>query len=116
MPQITVDYSAALDDTFDRKGYARALHPVVADTVATRVEACRTRTRRIDDFTAGDGTADAAIVYVEIALLAGRTDEAKARLAEAAAALARDFLKPDDELTVYVSAEIRDLDASYRKA
>ncbi|MFJ8693673.1 5-carboxymethyl-2-hydroxymuconate Delta-isomerase [Streptomyces roseolilacinus] len=116
MPQITVDYSATLDDAFDRKGYVRALHPVVVDTVAARAEGCKSRTRRADDFTVGDGTADSAVVHVEIALLPGRTDEAKARLAEAAAALARDFLKPVDGLAVHVSAEVRDLDASYRKA
>ncbi|KUH36181.1 MULTISPECIES: 5-carboxymethyl-2-hydroxymuconate Delta-isomerase [Streptomyces] len=116
MPQITVDYSAALDDAFDRRGYARALHPVVVATVAARTEACKTRTRRTEDLTVGDGTGRDAVVHVEVALLAGRTEEAKARLSQAAAALVRDFLKPVEGLTVHVSAEVRDLDASYRKA
>ncbi|WP_149182018.1 5-carboxymethyl-2-hydroxymuconate Delta-isomerase [Streptomyces sp. TRM49041] len=116
MPQITVDYSATLDNAFDRQGYAKALHPVVVETVAAATEACKTRTRRVDDFTVGAGTGRDAVVHVEIALLAGRTDEAKGRLGEAAAALVRDFLKPVDGLTVHISAEVRDLDASYRKA
>ncbi|GAA4922336.1 5-carboxymethyl-2-hydroxymuconate Delta-isomerase [Streptomyces coeruleoprunus] len=114
MPQITVDYSASLDEAFDPRGYARALHPVVVETVAARTAACKTRTRRTEDTVVGDGTGDDALVHVEIALLAGRTDEAKARLGEAAAALVRDFLKPVDGVTVHVSAEVRDLDASYR--
>lgn len=114
MPQITIDYSASLDEAFDRRAYAKALHPVVVETVAARTAACKTRTRRTDDFTVGDGTGEDAVVHVEIALLAGRTDEAKARLSEAATDLVRDFLKPVDGLTVHISTEVRDLDASYR--
>ncbi|WP_175410189.1 5-carboxymethyl-2-hydroxymuconate Delta-isomerase [Streptomyces sp. TRM64462] len=116
MPQITVDYSAALDDAFDPQGYAKALHPVLVETVAARTEACKTRTRRADDFTVGDGTGADAVVHVEIALLAGRTDDAKARLGQAAADLVRDFVKPVDGLALHISAEVRDLDASYRTA
>ncbi|CAL9288451.1 MULTISPECIES: isomerase [unclassified Streptomyces] len=116
MPQITVDYSAALHDSFDRRGYAEALHPVVVETVAARTEACKTRTRAVEDYTVGDGTGSDAVVHVEIALAAGRTDEVKGRLAEAAAALVRGFLKPADAPVVHVSAEVRDLDPAYRTA
>ncbi|MCH0539137.1 isomerase [Streptomyces sp. MUM 203J] len=114
MPQISIDFSPALDEAFDRRACARALHPVVVETVGARPAACKTRTRTAGDFTVGEGDGRDAVVHVEIALLAGRTDEAKARLSEAAVALVRDHLKPLDGLTVHVSAEVRDLDASYR--
>ncbi|OEJ96517.1 5-carboxymethyl-2-hydroxymuconate Delta-isomerase [Streptomyces thermolilacinus] len=116
MPQITVDYSAALHDSFDRRGYAKALHPVVVDTVAARAEACKTRVRAVEDFTVGDGTGGDAVVHVEIALAAGRTEEVKGRLAQAAAALVRDFLPAADGPAVHISAEVRDLDPAYRTA
>jgi 5-carboxymethyl-2-hydroxymuconate isomerase len=114
MPQITVDYSDSLDESFDRRGFALALHPVVVETVAARIPACKTRFRPVREFTAGDGEGADAIVHVGIGLLPGRTDEAKAALTEAVLVLVRQHIKPTG-LTLHLSAETRDLDASYRK-
>ncbi|MER5550771.1 5-carboxymethyl-2-hydroxymuconate Delta-isomerase [Streptomyces sp. NPDC002793] len=116
MPQITVDYSAELDDSFDRRGFALALHPIVAETVSTKVPACKTRFHRAEDFVAGDAADGDAVVNVSIAMLPGRTPEIKARLTEAVLDLLAGHLKPVDGLTVHASAEVRDLDASYRKS
>ncbi|MEE1755205.1 5-carboxymethyl-2-hydroxymuconate Delta-isomerase [Streptomyces sp. SP18CS02] len=113
MPQITVDHSASLDDAFDGPGFARALHPLVAATVDTRIEGCKTRLRRVEGTVVGDGTGDDALIHVGIALLPGRGDELKARLTESVVALVGDFVEPG--VTVHVSAEVRDLEASYRK-
>ncbi|MGX1269569.1 5-carboxymethyl-2-hydroxymuconate isomerase [Streptomyces phaeoluteigriseus] len=54
-------------------------------------------------------------MHVHIALLAGRTEETKARLTEAVLELLRQHVKPAAELAVHASAEVRDLDPSYRK-
>ncbi|MFF5896304.1 5-carboxymethyl-2-hydroxymuconate Delta-isomerase [Streptomyces argenteolus] len=115
MPQITVDYSAELDDSFDRRGFALALHPLVAETVSTKVPACKTRFRRAEDTVVGDAATGDTVVNVSIAMLPGRTPEIKARLTEAVLELLTGYLKPVDGLAVHASAEIRDLDASYRK-
>ncbi|MEV8564357.1 5-carboxymethyl-2-hydroxymuconate Delta-isomerase [Streptomyces sp. NPDC051322] len=115
MPQITVEYSESLRDTFDRRGFALALHPVVVETVAAKIPACKTRFVAAEDFVPGDGAEqDAAIVHVGVALLPGRTDEAKARLSEAVLGLVEQHLKPADR-PLHISAEVRDLDVSYRK-
>ncbi|WP_370412230.1 5-carboxymethyl-2-hydroxymuconate Delta-isomerase [Streptomyces fradiae] len=107
MPFITVDYSAPLD----RRGFALALHPLVAETVDASVEACKTRFREVEELVVGDGSGDGTVVHVEIALLTGRTDEAKSRLRKAVLALVPEYLKETDG--VHVSAEVRDLDPSY---
>ncbi|MFI1660064.1 5-carboxymethyl-2-hydroxymuconate Delta-isomerase [Streptomyces sp. NPDC020472] len=109
MPQITVDYSAPLD----RRGFARALHPLVVETVDASLDACKTRFREVEELVVGDGATDDVIVHVEIALLPGRTEEARARLAEAVLDLLPAHLKATEG--VRLSVEIRDLDASYRK-
>ncbi|MEU7388203.1 5-carboxymethyl-2-hydroxymuconate Delta-isomerase [Streptomyces tanashiensis] len=109
MPQITVDYSAPLD----RRGFARALHPLVVETVDTTLDACKTRFREVEELVVGDGAADDVVVHVEIALLSGRTDEVKARLADAVLDLLPAHLKSTEG--VRLSVEIRDLEASYRK-
>ncbi|CAM5234777.1 5-carboxymethyl-2-hydroxymuconate Delta-isomerase [Streptomyces tanashiensis] len=109
MPQITVDYSAPLD----RRGFARALHPLVVETVDTTLDACKTRFREVEELVVGDGAADDVVVHVEIALLSGRTDEVKARLADAVLDLLPAHLKATEG--VRLSVEVRDLEASYRK-
>ncbi|MFF2330344.1 MULTISPECIES: 5-carboxymethyl-2-hydroxymuconate Delta-isomerase [unclassified Streptomyces] len=115
MPQITVDYSAELDDSFDRTGFALALHPLVAETVTTKIAACKTRFRRVEEFVAGDAATGDAVLHVSIALLPGRTEEIKAQLTESVLELLAAHLKPVDALTVHASAETRELDPSYRK-
>ncbi|MFC9246514.1 5-carboxymethyl-2-hydroxymuconate Delta-isomerase [Streptomyces sp. NPDC057136] len=115
MPQITVDYSAELDDTFDRRGFALALHPLVAETVTTKIPNCKTRFRRVEESFVGDAPDGDAIVHISIGLLSGRTSETKARLTESVLELLAGYLKTADDLVVHASAETRELDLSYRK-
>ncbi|ROQ69444.1 5-carboxymethyl-2-hydroxymuconate isomerase [Streptomyces sp. 840.1] len=116
MPQITVDYSAELDDTFDRAGFTRALHPLVAETVTTKIAACKTRFRRVEEVVVADAPGGDALVHIDISLLAGRTPEIKARLTESVRELLAAHIGPAAGLTLHLSVEARDLDASYRSA
>ncbi|MET7741556.1 5-carboxymethyl-2-hydroxymuconate Delta-isomerase [Streptomyces sp. NPDC005385] len=115
MPQITVDYSATLDDAFDRQGFALALHDEVVETAAAKIGACKTQFRRTEDTVVGADTAGHAVVHVTLGLLAGRTEEVRARLAEATLELLRAYVKPAGGVELHASAEVRDLDPSYRK-
>ncbi|MER5915102.1 isomerase [Streptomyces sp. NPDC001982] len=115
MPQITIDRSPALDHV-DWSELAVALHPVVVEKASARLEACKTRVVRTEDEVVGADADGPAIVHVTIALLAGRTTEAKAELAEAVVELLRKRIEPADGVTLHLSAEVRDLDPSYRKA
>ncbi|MEU5315559.1 isomerase [Streptomyces sp. NPDC021056] len=115
MPQITIERSPYLDGV-DWEGFALALHPVVVETAAAKLEACKTRVLRTEDEAVGGEKENHAIVNVTIALLAGRSDETKAKLTEAVVELLCKHVGPEDGLTVHLSAEVRDLDASYTKA
>ncbi|GGQ46463.1 5-carboxymethyl-2-hydroxymuconate Delta-isomerase [Streptomyces flaveolus] len=115
MPQITIERSGSLDDV-DWEEFALALHPVVVETAAARLEACKTRVLRSEDEAVGAEKERNAIVNVSIALLAGRSDETKAQLTEAVVELLRKHVEPRDGVTLHLSAEVRDLDPSYRKA
>jgi 5-carboxymethyl-2-hydroxymuconate isomerase len=115
MPQITVDYSAPLAEGFDRRGFALALHDAVVKIAAAKYEACKTQFRATEDTTVGRDEGGHAIVHVTLGLLAGRTDETKMRLTEAVLELLRTHVKPADGLALHASAEVRDLNPSYRK-
>jgi 5-carboxymethyl-2-hydroxymuconate isomerase len=117
MPQITVDYSDLMEDAFDREGFARALHEATVEIAAATPEACKTRFRP-SAFTAvgyeDPGARGHAVVHVTFGLLAGRTEETKARLTETAVELVRKHVT-GGTFTLHASAEVRDLDPSYRK-
>ncbi|MFJ9561560.1 5-carboxymethyl-2-hydroxymuconate Delta-isomerase [Streptomyces fuscichromogenes] len=115
MPQITVDHTATADTAFDRAGFARALHSAVVEIAAAKPEACKTLFRAADETAFGvDAEGAHVIVHITFGLLAGRTDETKARLTETAVELLRTYLKPEGAV-LHASAEVRDLDPSYRK-
>jgi 5-carboxymethyl-2-hydroxymuconate isomerase len=114
MPQVTVDYSDRLKGTFDREGFAKALTAELVATAAARAEACKTRFVPTEDASADLQDGGPALVHVSIALLPGRTDETKARLTENVLELLRTHLDTDGE-RLHASAEVRELDASYRK-
>lgn len=111
MPHIIVDYSDALAHTFDRRGFGRALHPLLARTVEGSVAGCKTRFRQIEECLIADGEAadEVAMLHVEVALLSGRTPEAKAELSRAVLGLARDHVKPTPGLTVHTSVDVCDV-------
>ncbi|MET9252935.1 5-carboxymethyl-2-hydroxymuconate Delta-isomerase [Streptomyces sp. NPDC048182] len=116
MPQITVDYSAELADGFDRPAFAGALHTAVVEIAAARPAACKTQFRRAEDTVVGPDAEGHAVVHVTLGLLAGRTEETRNRLAETTLELLRRYAVPAAGTTLHVSAEVRDLDPSYRSA
>ncbi|MCZ4097723.1 isomerase [Streptomyces sp. SID13666] len=116
MPHIAVDYSATLTDTFDRQGFAQALHPLVAKIADAQVSGCKTRFRPLDEIVISDGGTAEAMIHIQVALLDGRTPETKLELSTAVLALAREHTAATPGLTVHSSVEIRDLDrASYQR-
>jgi 5-carboxymethyl-2-hydroxymuconate isomerase len=115
MPQITVERSPGLDNV-DWAQFALDLHTVVVETAAARPEACKTRVLRTEDEVVGGEHEHHAIVNVTIALLPGRTEETKALLAERVVELLRKHARSATGDTLHLSAEVRELDASYRKA
>ncbi|MDC0773576.1 5-carboxymethyl-2-hydroxymuconate Delta-isomerase [Streptomyces sp. HD] len=115
MPQITVDHSKAI--SFDRAAFARDLHTATVEIAAAKPEACKTQFRPSDVTAFGYEDPEEqghAVVHVTLGLLAGRTEETKAKLTEAVLELLRSHIE-DDGTVLHASAEVRDLDPSYRK-
>jgi 5-carboxymethyl-2-hydroxymuconate isomerase len=111
MPQITVDFSYAVEDAFDQEGFVRALHEATVEIAAAKPEACKTMFRCAERTRVGYGDAEDqhAIIHVTIGLLAGRSEETKAKLTEAVLDLLRTYVGPQDG-RLYASAEIREVD------
>ncbi|GAA4086963.1 isomerase [Streptomyces shaanxiensis] len=115
MPQITVDHSQTI--SFDREAFARDLHTATVDIAAAKPEACKTQFRSSQYTAFGYEDPEEqghAVVHVTLGLLAGRSDETKAKLTEEVLELLRRHIE-DDGIVLHASAEVRDLDPSYRK-
>ena len=113
MPHITVDYTDTLTEAFDRQAFALELHPLVADIATTKVEACKTRFRRVDEAVIADGALGHALIHIELALLAGRTPETKSELTAAVLDLARRYTAATPGLSVSTSVDVSDLGPAY---
>ncbi|MFI0740745.1 5-carboxymethyl-2-hydroxymuconate Delta-isomerase [Streptomyces sp. NPDC021100] len=113
MPHFAVDYSESLADVFDRRAFAQALHPLTAEVLDTPITNCKTRFRRCEAVVAADLPGQ-SLVHVEVALLAGRTDEQKAALSEAVLALVREHTA-GAEGVLHASVNVGELGAAYRR-
>lgn len=110
MPQITVEYSQALAETFDRRAFAMALHPMAAEMIGSDLASFKTRFHALAETVIGDGDAAHAMVHVDFRLLSGRQAELKRQLGEAVLDLARSYVHRAEGLDIQVTVEIRDLD------
>lgn len=114
MPQITVDHTPL--SGFDRAAFAKELHTAVVEIAAAKPEACKSLFRTADHtaYAYGDDGAEHAIVHVTLGLLAGRTEETKAELTAAVLELVKKHVGEGGPV-VHASAEVRELDPSYKK-
>jgi len=110
VPQIRIEYSSNLAAAFDARAFALRLHDLLPGLVGTELRSCKTRLVELDRFVIGDGSADQAMVHLDLRILSGRTDEQKRALGEAAmAALAQAVRKPES-LNLQLTVEVRELD------
>ncbi|MFF4603121.1 5-carboxymethyl-2-hydroxymuconate Delta-isomerase [Streptomyces sp. NPDC001339] len=116
MPHLLVDYDAALQESFDRRRFARELHSLAARTAdGVTIESCKTRFRRIDESVIAYDEPGQALVHVELAILPGRTAETKSALSQAILDLVRSHTESVPGVTVHASVDIRDLSDAYVK-
>ncbi|MFE7591715.1 5-carboxymethyl-2-hydroxymuconate Delta-isomerase [Kitasatospora sp. NPDC057512] len=118
MPQISVDYSADLAGTFDRRGLGLAINRLAEATIDAKPESCKTVFRQSEVLVVGtSGTAGDTQVFVEFQIFPGRSPEAKAALSEGVLALLARFVRPRPGTRLFTAVNIADIDReSYRNA
>ncbi|MFE7528140.1 5-carboxymethyl-2-hydroxymuconate Delta-isomerase [Kitasatospora sp. NPDC057542] len=118
MPQISVDYSADLAGTFDRRGLGLAINRLAEATIDAKPESCKTVFRQSEVLVVGtSGAAADTQVFVEFQIFPGRTPEAKAALSEGVLALLARYVRPKPGTRLFTAVDIADIDReSYRNA
>jgi len=117
MPHCILEYSANVVDCPDLRRLFSELHDVLISTGLFEREAIKSRAIRHDDFVIGDGDPRRAFVALNIVILSGRPDDAKARITDGALVLLKRFFcetiaEQKCNITVQVSELHRE---SYRR-
>ncbi|GAA2424032.1 5-carboxymethyl-2-hydroxymuconate Delta-isomerase [Streptomyces mauvecolor] len=116
MPFVTVEYSERLADTFDRKAFARELHEVAPASVNASTEAFKTRFRRIEESYFGAAEDDIDAVFVQVAILSGRTPKAIEELSETVLEIARKHVTGLAGRRLHVMVETREMERDFYRA
>ncbi|MFF4183931.1 5-carboxymethyl-2-hydroxymuconate Delta-isomerase [Streptomyces sp. NPDC001691] len=116
MPFVTVEYSERLAATFDRRAFAREVHEVAPASVNASTEAFKTRFRRIEESYFGAAEDDIDAVFVQVAILSGRTPKAIETLSETVLEIARKHVTAVDGRRLHVMVETREMERDYYRA
>ncbi|MFG2822772.1 5-carboxymethyl-2-hydroxymuconate Delta-isomerase [Kitasatospora sp. NPDC048365] len=109
MPQISVDYSERLADSFDRRAFGLALNRLAVKLIDAKPESCKVRFRRVEESVVGADADTYALVFVQFQIFPGRSPEAKAALSEAVLAELPAHLG-DLSAPVDAAVDIKDID------
>ncbi|MBV2155542.1 5-carboxymethyl-2-hydroxymuconate Delta-isomerase [Kitasatospora sp. SUK 42] len=118
MPQISVDYSAGLTGTFDRRGLGLAINRLTEETIGAKPESCKTVFRPNEELVVGtSGVAGDAQVFVEFQIFPGRAPEARTALSEGVLALVAEYVRPKPGTRLFTAVSVTEIDdKAYRSA
>ena len=115
MPQVEIEYSANLADSFDARAFAGRVHEALVEHAGADLLNCKTRLSALGDYLVGDGAPERAMVHADLRILPGRSDEQKQALAEGVLEALTEAAKGAAGLDVQLTVEVRELGAHYLK-
>ncbi len=115
MPQIKLEYTSNIIEKNFTELFEQ-LHEILVATLPTKMDACKSRAIKLDNYLVGYGGASTAFVYCSIRVLPGRTDEVLAKaMQQAQALLAKHFSESLTVLDMQISVEVSNLSSHYSK-
>ena len=109
MPQIVLEITRNVEPVPHADLLLGGIHALVAGG-GGRLENCKSRLRRLDEYRVGGGDSQRGFVHLEIRLLEGRSQERKQSLGEAALAfLVAQFTGALRGMDLQITVEVGDL-------
>lgn len=107
MPHLTLEYTAnSTDKTVFTELFAK-LHKVLAEITGIKIENCKSRAYKAEDYYVSDGTTNESYVHLEVRFIEGRDEELKKKTGEALLESLKSFF--DTEENIQISVEILDI-------
>ncbi|MDF2965344.1 MAG: hpcD [Rickettsiaceae bacterium] len=115
MPHIKFEYSSNIE-LKDINNHLEDIHITLAEMLPTKLENCKTRIIRHDDYFIGKGSDDAAFIHLNIKILPGRSEELLNAISEKILNhLKKAFFYSAKSLKLGISVSLEDLPKTYRK-
>jgi 5-carboxymethyl-2-hydroxymuconate isomerase len=116
MPHLTLEYTDNLPD-FNAADVLLELNRTLVASGHFRELDIKSRAIKLDNFVVGTSTDRRAFAHVKLAILSGRSPEAKLALSESLLRVLKGFDAATAEIHVQLCVEIQDIDrACYAKA
>lgn len=110
MPNILLEYTSNVSDSIEYSKLFTAVHNVLHETAGIRLDNCKSRATKIDEFYIGDGHPSNAFVQLSIRFLAGRSGEVKTRVGNECLAILKQFYEKSlARLDLQVTVEVCDI-------
>lgn len=114
MPHVILEHSANLLEKSELSGFFSKLHQCLVTELTTQLETCKSRAYESHTTHLGDGTAEAAMVHLQVQVLAGRRPEVLAQTNQAIYDLMTDFFQASrQQLDLKLSVELTELSPHY---
>ncbi|MFO8175609.1 MAG: hypothetical protein R6T96_15080 [Longimicrobiales bacterium] len=94
MPHLTLEYTANLAHSAPSRALLLSIHHLLNATAGIRVENCKSRWHRVEDWVAGSGEGDSAFVHLDLRFLEGRSLDLQQAVGEGALEILRSHFLP----------------------
>jgi 5-carboxymethyl-2-hydroxymuconate isomerase len=117
MPHLTLEYTANLQDRTPTPELLNSIHRVLERLGGIKIENCKSRWWKVEDWAVGDGQAPSGFVHLDLRFLEGRSEETKRAIGDATLeVLKAHFGPPNPELDLQITVEVQDIrSATYFK-
>lgn len=110
MPHLTLEYTANLSENPPTRELLLSLHHLLQATAGIRVENCKSRWRKVEDWVVAAGDPDSAFVHLDLRFLEGRSVETQAAVGEGALELLKAHFHPAPEgLDLQITVEVGEI-------
>lgn len=113
MPQIVLEYSS---NVLEQTGFAPlfvGIHEILHERAGIRLDNCKSRALRRDEFYIGDGHPSNAFVHLDIRFIEGRSEDVKQSVGTASLKRLKQFFeKSMARLDLQITVELGDIQRS----
>ncbi len=110
MPQITLQYTANINQKINYKAMFAEIHGILSDIGKINIGNCKSRAVKLDEYYIAQGEKDNAFIHLEVKFMEGRPDELKQDLGrQILDVLIKFYGKSIDKCSLQVTVEILDL-------
>lgn len=107
MPHFILEHSANIEKV-SSKALFLPCHRAVVAIAAAKIEDCKSRIIRIEDFFMGNGDSSASFVHMRVFLMEGRTIEVRKKVGDRILGLLEEYFTPRDR-EIQISVEVLEL-------